>query len=50
MLVGEFEFKLDEGAGTQLISGKVYHNQQAFNGKEYAQLLTDLYAVASEAS
>lgn len=44
------EFKLDEGAGTQLISGKVHHNQQAFNGKEYAQLLTDLYAVASEAN
>jgi hypothetical protein len=44
------EFKLDEGAGTQLISGKVHHNQ-AFNGKEFAQLLTDLYyAVASEAN
>ncbi len=40
------EFKLDEGAGTQSISGKVQH-YQAFNGKEYAQLLTDLYAVAS---
>jgi len=46
------EFKLDEGAGThQLISGKKVHHNQAFNGKEFAQILTNLYyAVASEAN
>ena len=42
------EFKLDEGAGIQLMGGKVHHNQ-AFNEEEYAQLLADLSAVDLEA-